>query len=304
MDWLKRLQDLLKIKIEGKADLRKFFNKWFSVNTTNTTVHHHYHFHIQCDTAGKLLGQEDTKNQKIINASKLSPKERKQLAPILREAIECDDFLLLEDNSQKTLEDIQKYQSTEDSAKILGHLREIAKPSDIPIFQAALYLKYVYENKGANVQQLKDQIIRAYGNRGSKIANITSAGYVESLLIPLYQQMKSGTNFSREKFAAQYEVIINESAFSVFVNFAMSEVGIRRRIAEQILTNKKYGQDYVNLHGIGSKNLQSIAKAIKELTDEYPSIKVATKEKIGNTIFVKIRTESSIADLEQIFKQS
>lgn len=266
MSWFDKLKNLFDIDIEIKDLVNIHINK--------NDYSKKYEYHGET----KVLS---------INLEKLSPSEKEDFKPILKELVE-DDKILLEEKSEKLIEDFKSKEKSGDTQSLLKYFEDKIPADDHNVLRAALYLRKHFHEDRTGVYEFKTDIMRKYGKRGGNICNLCTAGYFETMLKPLYQEMAKDPDFSEEKFLRIYEIIIQESAFAVFVHFGMSSDEVKMGIEEKIKTNLNYGQNFVNIHGIGSDNVEKIRNAITEIESKNPGIRKTIEEK-QNIIFVKLQ---------------
>jgi hypothetical protein len=241
-------------------------------------------------TIGKIIHVENhTDNRRItinINASQLNKKQEIALQKIIKEAVEQEDKLLLEDNAKKLLDNFENEEKNEESIEIINFFRNKIPTIDLEILRAALYIKGLYEQK-APVNSLKTDIIYKYGDRGRNIVNLCSAGYFISYIKPLYEEMESQVTFSNDKFLDVYDTIIKYSAFSIFVNREMTLEVLLKKVNEQIEFNKRYGINHSTLHGIGHTNITKIQDVLTKIANKFTSLPEieSTNQYISATIF-------------------
>ncbi len=77
----------------------------------------------------------------------------------------------------------------------------------------------------------------------------------------MYEENNKQGN-DKDVFLKNYDVIINEAAFAVFVSGNMSSYDVRNIIDEKIKRNLKYGIRAVTIHGIGKNNVEKIIEVI------------------------------------------
>lgn len=203
-----------------------------------------------------------------INVPSLSERGKGDLKKIIEGAVKTEGSLLLEDKAKKVLEDFNKEDKDEATRVTLDYFRGKIPLPDIEILRASLYIKTVFE-RGESVEDLKWGIIQRYGKRGNNIANLCTAGYFETIIKPLYEEMAAQPDFSTEKFLARYEVIVTQSTFAVFVNRRMSADELRAEVERKMELNKKYGIKTLNIHGIGAENVDKILDLVSELKDKF-----------------------------------
>lgn len=267
MSFLSQLKHIIKIN----ADFRHFIN----ININNNNV-------------SETCEINEEKRTLSINLEKLDYSEKEQIGKAITEAVRKEDRLLLEQNSEKIIEDFKLNENSKHTKSILSHFKEVIPPDDYEALRAALYIKKCFDEDLGGIYKLKGDIIKKYGKRGLNISNLCSAGYFETWILPIHNEMKKDPNFSNEKFFGIYNIIINESAFAVFVSGSMSNDNVKITIEEKIKRNLRYGIKFVNIHGIGKDNVKKIRGVISEIEVKYPKI-TKSIEKEKNIIFVKLR---------------
>lgn len=142
---------------------------------------------------------------------------------------------------------------------------------DQSIWYSALILRDEF-NKGHNevVSKLKQQLISSRMDRGRNIANLCSAGYLETLIMPLYEAAKEKDDIN--VFNRIYETIVVEYPFAVFVSSNRPYQEIKDEVTNKVKHVKSYGWKKVSIHGIGEENVKTIQKIAVEIQDECPEI--------------------------------
>lgn len=219
----------------------------------------------------------------------LAPEQKRLLQKVLREAVEEGGVPLLEISAEKTIEEVKQLDQSDEQRRIIDKLREIIPPGDVPILRVALFLRKKFQDGDPAVQELKQQLMQRYGDRGRRIANLASADYFQEAIIPLLDAMGYGKpEFKRAAFQKSYEIFIQESGFALFVHSGMSETTIRKTIFAKIKSNLKYGIKHLHIHGIGKSNLQNIRRAVAAIIEEYESIEKSTEELTGQVILIRL----------------
>jgi len=222
-------------------------------------------FHIEIDyhptkiiyvNSGNKYESNDEKRTLSLNLNKLDDDEKEQLKTITHEYLGTGK-LLLEAKTKSLLEDLYDYNKRGSNSSILGFFRDIIPAEDLEALEASLYLREKFNTDRTRVPQLKDDIVKNFGNRGKNIANLCTAGYFENFLMKLY-------NSSPEQFKRLYELVVPKSIIAVFVYHDMTKEGITKEIDLKIRLCKNYGVPFMHIHGIGTSN----TKKIKEILDE------------------------------------
>ena len=126
-----------------------------------------------------------------INLNKLTQSEKEIVKPLLPEAV-AEGALLLEDKSKERIEDIESKEGTRDEKEILTFFKGKIPHEDYTALRASLYLRKRFE-EGADrdeIAQLKRDIILRYSRRGRNISDLCSAGYFETLIRTIFEEME------------------------------------------------------------------------------------------------------------------
>jgi hypothetical protein len=213
---------------------------------------------------------EVTINYTAVNPSLYSPSDQDKLKKLLHDAVQVEDAIVIEDKSNKLLEDFSKVDSESRNRDTLNYFADKIPPGDLEVLRASLYLRKLHEERTNRelIKKVKFDIIRKYGERGANIANLCTAGYFESTIRPLYESMKGGTDFTSEKFISRYNSIILQVPFAVFVNRLHTEETLKAEVLNKIKINKKYGIKKLNIHAIGDVNVNKVRAVTRDIEIE------------------------------------
>lgn len=256
-DWLK---DFSLVKINLNVDLSRLKSvKLLSDNKIGSVTE------VTADENSKALLVK-------INQDKLASSNQQTQAEVhelLRQAVATQGGNI-EEHTDKLIDDVSSYQSKGGSSKTLNKLRKIAPPKDIPIWESALYIRGVYEQDG-NVGALKQTLKYRFGDRGGNIANLCTAGYLESVIFPIFDELSKRPDFTQNDFDSQYETIVTMYPFAVFVAQPSSEDEVLQEIKEKIDLNKNYGVSTLNIHTIGKSNIKKVNSVLdnKEISEKF-----------------------------------
>jgi len=248
--------DILKNLVDIKFDLRKLVNINIRINSNNSSAKKEY---------------SEKENRLEINLKKFNQTEKEEVKGLIKASLD-EGYTLLEEKSIGVIDDFISKEKGSKGKEILECLKDVIPPEDYSTLRASLYLKDKFSER-QDVSSLKHDIIEKAGERGKNICNICSAGYFENWIIPLYNTMISEKGYTVEKFLSFYNIVINESAFSVFVSREMSDEQVKNTILEKITKNESYGIKFINIHGIGKSNVKKIRKVIDELEGQKSFIK-------------------------------
>ncbi len=199
------------------------------------------------------------------------PEKRKLLLEAVRDAaLEDPSKPLLESGAKDTLNDINV--KKDDYTDTLEYFSDKIPQKDIVILKAALYIKSVHE-EGGSVEALKADISEKYGRRGCNIVNLCTAGYFDSHLRPMYEEMSSRPDFAISSYINRYEKIVEGLPFAVFVGRKKSLEELKKEVNQKIEFNLKYGLKKINIHAIGEENIRKIKALLddKEVSTKFSS---------------------------------
>ncbi len=247
-------------------------------------------FHdIKIDKLFHLERNDNSKHVTInINAGQLKEGDEQKLKKIIREAVEKEDKIVLEDNAKQLLDSFESEEKSDEYVKIIEYFRHKIPSTDLEILRASIYIKSEYD-KGKPIRELKSDLVFKYGERGRNICNLCSAGYFTSYIKPLYEEMSTQENFTTQEFADVYKTVIKHSAFAIFVNSQMSQKDLDKEIIKAMEFNKRYGIHHLNLHGIGVANIVKIQEASVKIRGklERPAEIESTSKYITVSLFFK-----------------
>lgn len=200
-----------------------------------------------------------------------------ELKKLIKASLE-EKYLIIDESAKKRIDDFSSVNSTVIFQSTYDFFKGKIPSSDLEILRASLYVKVVYE-RGESVSDLKWQIMQRYGVRGKNIVNLCTAGYFDSIIKPLYQEMSKKAEFTPEDFISTYNKIIEHYTFAVFVSSRMTKNELKKEITSKIEYNKKYGVRSMNIHGLGEENVKKIVEVLSEIKDlvkEAPEINSKT----------------------------
>lgn len=151
--------------------------------------------------------------------------------------------------------------------KLLGFIQESLPNNDHSLWKAGLLLRHHFK-KGNNelVVQIKNDMIQADQIRGKNIANLCTAGYLETEIIPMHSAL---TDLERsENFTKFYEALVTQTPTSVFVGIIHNEKSLREELSIKIEYAKKYSAPYVKVHALGKHNVGLAIKILKEVREK------------------------------------
>lgn len=237
---------------------------------------------------GKTIIYDRRQQLVHVDVSQLPSDKKTKLQKLLKRQLSTESPLL--DSEYKArAEDYKEKIGQSDNQVLLEFFADILPQEDLNILRAALYIRTIFKEYHGDVTQLKIQLISQYGIRAANITNLCSAGYFESWIRPLYEEMSKKPGFKEEKFLEIYEEIVRYSPFAFFVNRAMSDSEVVQHIMNKIERMKRYGIKTLNIHGIGHSNVAKVKKALEEIENKVKCTKSILEE--DNIIVIKLHFE-------------
>jgi hypothetical protein len=227
-------------------------------------------FHIEIDyhptkiiyvNSGNKYESNDEERKLSLNLNQLDESEKKELRAITQEYLGTGE-LLLEAKTKSRLEDLCDYTNRSPNSSVLDFFKDIIPSADLEALQASLYLREKFNSDRISVPQLKDDIVKSFGDRGRNIANLCTAGYFEHFLMDLH-------NSSPDQFSRLYELIVSKSIIAVFVYHDKSKEDIKKDIDLKIRLCKNYGIPFMHIHGIGKGNTKKIKEILAEEAEYF-----------------------------------
>lgn len=163
-------------------------------------------------------------------------------------------------------------------------------PQDVPLLQACLYLRQRFK-LGERIDDLKGQIVQVYGQRGRNLANLCSANYLEDWFIPLYEALCAAypddPAKAKSQFLSVYNSVLLEQPWTEFVSQRTTGDKLVAGVADKMNRNLKNGVRFLNLHGLGPKNVAKILEALPKIKTQTgaEAVKIDTDQA---RIFVRL----------------
>jgi hypothetical protein len=189
----------------------------------------------------------------ILNLELLTYKERNTLEKIFKDHFDQNLFYFV-DSSKINL--IERLYNFKEDKKVLESFKNLLSTSDFCALRDSLFLRSEFINQQGNTRQLKNDIVTRYGERGNVISNLCTAGYFEEVMIPLSKK-------SVKDFFIYYDIAVDKGIVALFVNNKMTVEKLNSEIAHKLSSAKKYGLEYIHIHGIGKGNILKIENFLK-----------------------------------------
>jgi hypothetical protein len=244
--------------------------------------------HFSVDPKINVAADGDRNKQKVVfkNRGNVNifnfPKETsgediKQIKKLIDPAFENDDVAFILSESKTLLEGYKDFEESGETHELKSFFKDKISDTDFRLLETGLYIRFLIDNE-QSTSKIKNDVIRQYGPRGKNIVNLASADYYSTHIKPLYEALSEQEGFEETDFKQEYEKIIVELPFAIFVNGGQSGKDILKDINDKAARNIKYGvsENIIVLHGYGS-NAETIESILLELNKTYQRIAPSTQ---------------------------
>lgn len=262
MEWFKVLEGLFKTNIKNIIQFKVATNIETKKDSDNTT---------------STVQVTINKNVNIINITPNSQglvddETLEKLKTIVLPVFENNKVLVLQDESQQLLKSYKYFRNSNTTADLLDFFRGKINQLDLRLLETGLYEEYLITTNQLNkALKVKTDVIGQYGQRGKNIINLATGGYYKTHIKPLYEALDE-QNLS-SNFEKEYEQILSELPFAIFVHNGITEDGALKMLFEKADKNVQYGvhEETIILNGFGA-NADRIEKLIPKLQKKYKRI--------------------------------
>lgn len=228
-----------------------------------------------------------------LNIPHLPAQAQAEIESIIARTIDESDGFILEETALSRIEQIQEYERQPEVKEEIDYFRRIIPAKDITTLRACFYLRRLYTqgDKSTEVSRLKDQIRRCHGKRGSNMANLCSAGYFDTWIKPLYEEMcrlEPDAATRIERFQKIYNTILEEQPWTIFVCHSMTEEQLVDQILYKLEKIRSYGTDFLNIHALSSPNVLKVRNVLSVVEQKRPELIKKVSEE-GSSIFIRLR---------------
>lgn len=269
MEWFEALKGLIKAEIKPEikvqTDTKVNTKKNSDNNTQNSTQAVTLHVH------GNMNVFQITPNSNGL----VDDKTLKQLQDAILPAFNNGEIITLQDDSQLLLKSYKDFKEDPKTSDLLKFFSGKISQLDLRLLETGLYEAHLLEtDQKEKAQKIKADVISQYDQRGKNILNLASGGYYQTHIRPLYEALESQEHVG--DFKKEYEQIVQELPFAIFVHSGISEEDALNMLYEKAAKNIQYGvrEETIILNGFGS-NAERIENLIPELNRKY--LRVAPK---------------------------
>lgn len=262
MEWLKLLKGLVSAKFKNLIQFTAKTHVKTKRNSDNKTSS------VSVTVNGNVNVFNITPNKDgLVDASTL-----KQLQDVILPAFESNEILLIEEESKQLLHSYKEFRDEPGNADLLEFFKGKIEQPDLTLLESGLYESHLIATGQLDkAQQIKEDIIKRYGQRGKNIINLASAGYYATHIKPLYEALQE--QGLSDTFLPEYNQIIDEMPFAIFVHSGITEEKALELLYEKAEKNIQYGvrEDTIILNGFGP-NAERIESLIPTLKRKYQRV--------------------------------
>lgn len=232
-----------------------------------------------------ILVINDKKTLEGVNLAALTKEQREQVSSLITTSEKGTTFLT--EGTTLLLDEAKTVLDEKVNTSLIIFFEKKIPSEDLRILKSALVIREKFE-RGEHVGEYRRELAQIYGQKAYTICNLVTAGYFENFLIPLYNSMAKEEGFEIEDFTKSYIKLIKDFPLAIFVNGSMTLDEVSLKIKNRIEENKKYEVPFLDIHGIGRANIETIERVVDSLKspEDYT---VKSIENRGSIILVKLR---------------
>lgn len=212
-----------------------------------------------------------------------------ELMPLV-DAYQEKQIAYVASEQQKEIADVLIFEQDPHVKSLLNFFNGKLIQRDYILLRTGLYIKYLRNNNQDEARKQWRRIQLNNTNRDRRVINLAGADYFNTYFRPLYKELAKDNN-GLANFKKQFEYIIDDMHFVVFVGADMNTADIVREVIEKATKNIRYGikDDVIYIHAAGN-SVKTVEKAIIELLLTFPDISIKRNSKSGkNLIKVSVR---------------
>lgn len=259
MEWLKVLKGLVSAKFKNLIQLTAKTHVNTKKNSNNKTSS------VTMNVNGNVNVFNITPNvDGLVDSATL-----KQLQDVILPAFDANELLLIGNDSKELLMSYNDFRDEPGNATLLDFFKGKINQHDLTLLESGLYEAHLIATGQLDkAQQIKEDIIKRYGQRGKNIINLASAGYYATHIKPLYEALQE--QGLSDTFLREYNQVIDEMPFAIFVHSGITVDKALELLYEKAEKNVQYGvrEDTIILNGFGP-NADRIELLIPTLNDRY-----------------------------------
>lgn len=173
------------------------------------------------------------------------------------------------DKANQEAPQLLEFQKEFSSSQLLQDAKDLMPARDIPILEAATYIRKLdLAGQHDVVRDKKSAVGTKYGRKGHNIINLCRQDYFELAIFPALKKMKEDGKSTGDIYE-MYEKIIESAAYVVFVNGHEPYDAQLKAAIEKILFVKKYGGTGTTIHAMGTAQVANGKKIVEDIKKKF-----------------------------------
>lgn len=248
------------------ADLKISLAEKLAVHLTN---HSKSRKQVLKNTVKAKKGATVNQNVAVLNLGGVSKEEKQEALELLAKSFKKGDVLFLDDESKRLVDSVEAAESRDAQGNLVEFFRDKLKPRDWQILRTGLYIDFLLR-QGVPTREIRESVIKNHGTRGKNLLNLATAGHFESHIKPMYQELSKASDFTLDIFYDEFERILREMPFAIFVNNMTTAVQLTAMISERAEAAMAYSVDQrkIYVHAWGP-NVKTVETCLSNLGQKY-----------------------------------
>ncbi|PIZ63271.1 hypothetical protein COY17_00935 [Candidatus Saccharibacteria bacterium CG_4_10_14_0_2_um_filter_52_9] len=225
--------------------------------------------HVFKNTVKAKKGATVNQNVTVLNLGQATKQEKEEALKLLADSFKKGDVLFLDDESRQLVSSVEAAESRESEGSLVNFFRGKLATRDWQILRTGLYIEFLV-TQGIPTKEIREGVIRNHGLRGKNLLNLAAAGHFTSHIKPLYEELSKAPGFTDNVFYEEFERILKEMPFAIFVNNTITPDQLTDMIKERAEAAMAYSVDRrkIYVHAWGS-NVRTVDVCLAGLDKKY-----------------------------------
>lgn len=248
------------------ADLKLYLAEKLSVHLTN---HSKSKRQVFKNTVRAKKGAAVTQNVAILNLGGASKEEKQETLELLAQSFKKGAVLFVDDESKRLADSLEAAENRDAQGTLVEFFKDKLKPRDWQILRTGLYIDFLL-GQGVPTREIRESVIKNHGTRGKNLLNLATAGHFESHIKPMYEELSRAPDFTINVFYEEFERILREMPFAIFVNSMITAEQLTEMINERAEAAMAYSVDQrkIYVHAWGP-NVKTVEACLSEIGKKY-----------------------------------
>lgn len=267
------------------ADLKVYLAKKLDVHFTSNNKSKK---HIFKNTIKAKNGATINQSVAVFNLAQANKQEKEEVLGILADQFKKGGVVFLDDGSRQLASNVEVAERRQSEGQLVEFFKDKLRPRDWQILRTGLYIEFLV-SQGMATKDIREGVIRNHGTRGKNLLNLAAAGHFETHIKPLYEELAKTPGFTTQVFYEEFERILREMPFAIFVNSTMTPQDLATMINERAEAARAYSVDQrkIYIHAWGP-NVRTVDTCLVDLGHTY---KVAANKRIEVVAIIDVTIE-------------